>query len=98
MCIYCFYCCGSHLKQTQEERGWLTRSLRSPDSQPPAKTLPLVLRHGELEHNQEGHHTGGARVAGLVMLGRLLGVDRHEDLVELLEQIGRRFLVESHLS
>lgn len=69
----------------------------SPDSQPLAEPLSLVLRHGELEHDEEGHHARGARVAGLVMLGRLLGVDRHEDLVELLEQVGRRFLVEGHL-
>lgn len=75
----------------------LARKL-SPDRKSATKVIPLVGRHGKLEHDKEGHHARGSRVAGLVLLGRLLRVDRREDLIELLEQVRRRFLVESDLS
>lgn len=57
----------------------------------------LVRGDAELEHEEEGQHSGRSGVIRLVSVGCLLGVDRAENLVDRLQQLCWRFLVEGHL-
>lgn len=57
-----------------------------------------MLWYGELEHDEEGHHAGGADIVRLLpLVGRLLGIDGREDFIQGLQQVRGRLLVKGHL-
>lgn len=69
----------------------------SPNRKAAAEILPLVLRDRELEHYEERQHSGSSGLIGLVLVRGLLRVDRCKNIVQRLQEVGPRFLVEGYL-